>query len=142
MKIKLHDKNETIIELDIIIYVEKGMDSIFIQSENNSFTIDYEDIREDYESEKTTLERDYELIYDSICTDIEKLKEENEALNKNLENNRRAYEKLYVEYKKANERASLDWIRADDKDGQIKEAIKYINEHNILKKKELLKILN
>lgn len=142
MKIKLHDKNETIIELDIIIYVEKGMDSIFIQSENNSFTIDYEDIREDYESEKTTLERDYELIYDSICTDIEKLKEENEALNKNLENNRRAYEKLYVEYKKANERADLDWIRADDKDGQIKEAIKYINEHNILKKKELLKILN
>lgn len=141
MKIKLHDKNETIIELDIIIYVEKGMDSIFIQSENNSFTIDYEDIKEDYNSEKTTLERDYELIYDSICTNIEELKEENEALAKNLENNRIVYEKLYKAYDEANSRANLDWIRADDKEAQIKEAINYINNHKILKRKELLKIL-
>ena len=141
MKIKLHDNNESIIDLDLVIFMKKDEDTIYIQDGNTSIELDYSDIKDDYKEEKTTLERDYELIYKAICTDVLLIKDENEALKKNLENNRKVYEKLYEEYNKEVARANLDWIRADDKEAKIKKAINYINDHKILKRKELLKIL-
>lgn len=141
MKIKLHDKNTSIVDLSLVIFVEKGEESIFIQYEHHSFELDYSDLVDDIE-EVAIIDKDYQIITDCITQDVEKLKEVNEVLEKNLENAKMAYEKLFRDYDNLRRKANMDWVRADDRKEQIEKAIKYIQNHKILKKKELIKILN
>ena len=141
MKIKLHDKNTSIVDLSLVVFVEKGEESIYIQYEHHSFELDYSDLVDDI-GKVAIIDKDYQIITDCITTDWEGLIKENEALCKSLGNANKVYEKLHKEYEEANSRASLEWVRADDRKVQIERAEKYIQSHKILKKKELLKILS
>ena len=134
MKIKLHDKNTSIVDLSLVIFVEKGEDSIFIQYEHHSFELDYSDLVDDI-GKVAIIDKDYQIITDCLTTDWEGLIKENEALCKSLGNANKVYEKLHNEF-------NAEWIKASDRKVQIERAEKYIQSHKILKKKDLLKILS
>ena len=133
MKIKLHDKNTSIVDLDLVIFVEKGEESIYIQFENHSFELDYSDLADDIE-EVGIIDKDYQIITDCITTDVEKLKEVNEVLLKNLENNRNTYESLHQEFTK-------EIIKNQDYYQMYQNLRHYLLTHKFINKNQIFDIL-
>lgn len=138
MIIKLNDIDETIIDLSEIIYLYKN-----ITDDEEQITVRLKDkiyVNLDYkkehkkQDEKTPLEKDYDIIKDSITFDLDTAIKTLDNFKEKQEQMQKQYESLHNSYKEVLESESKYYQK-------LKDVTKYVRSKKIINKNELLKIV-